>query len=178
MWEAATKDAEKVGVPVDKYVKQVKTNVETFVNSHMIYDREELVRYLDEAVKVKGSFTLLLGGKNVGKSTVLKSLAKDTNKPSEFLVLYIDARLSPGRLDVGLANGIAQLAAQQFPSVPDTKDWVEVMRSAIQFAGVTAVDRVASEFGIDRKEFGEKKRSKRYPFSHLWYSTFSLWTEC
>jgi energy-coupling factor transporter ATP-binding protein EcfA2 len=78
-----------------------------------MYGREEFLMYLNKAFTDKGSFTLLLGGKNVGKSNVLKSLARVANKSSDLLVLYVDGRLCPGHLENGLANGIAQLVADQ-----------------------------------------------------------------
>ncbi len=137
MWEAAKKDAAEKGIPVEKYIEEVETNFGTFSNSHVVYDRQELVMYLNKAFSKKGSLTLLLGGKNVGKSKVLKSLAKIANNSSELLVLYVDARYSPGRLDIGLANGIAQLVFEHVYRTPEpNKDWIKFLtenNAAINF---------------------------------------------
>jgi hypothetical protein len=62
---------------------------------------------------LKGCLALLLGGKNVGKSTVLTALAKEKNSLPDFLVLYVVTRYCPGRLELGLENGVAQLVAEQ-----------------------------------------------------------------
>jgi hypothetical protein len=121
MWEAAQMDAADIGVPVKEYVAKVEANMETFAKSDVIYDREELLLALRDAFTNKGKFCLLLGGKNVGKSVVLKTLRKEFNNASanaddetKRLVLYVDARGCPGNLEAGLAESIAILCLKEF----------------------------------------------------------------
>jgi hypothetical protein len=98
-WEAAVEDADEKGVPVllptsslfrptmladanekgvtvNEYMANIKANMEKFALSDTIFDRKELLSALRDAFTDKGQFVLLLGGKSVGKSYVLKTLKK------------------------------------------------------------------------------------------------------
>jgi hypothetical protein len=116
MWEAAEKDAADKGVPVKEYVANLKANMTKFANSDVVYGREELLLALRMAFSGDGQFCLLLGGKNVGKSIILQTLRNEFNNANanaenetRRLILYVDARGSPGDLEAGLAESIATL---------------------------------------------------------------------
>jgi hypothetical protein len=157
MWEAAKKDAAEMKVPVavEEYIQGVEANIETFVSSGIVYDREELFRYLDEAFTSTGTFALLLGGKSVGKSTILKSRCNVSKKSAKLLALYVDARASPGHLEIGLTNGILQLLAEQLGL--EAMNWFEAGKGVFRSLGrAAALDYIDGVFKVDKKKNGSE----------------------
>ncbi len=154
MWEAAIKDAEEKKIPVDEYIQQIKTNLQDFAKSDIVYERQELLGHLNKAFEVKGGFTFLLGGKNLGKSKILESLANKANTFSEskLLVLYIDGSLYQGRLNPCLANGLARLAVEKLTGKPDPSDWLEVLEKFAYLGCDTAVDIMKVVLTLTQKQ--------------------------
>jgi chromosomal replication initiation ATPase DnaA len=109
MWKAAVKDANEKGVPVEEYMANIDDNIEKFALSDTIYGRKELLGALRDAFNDEGQFVLLLGGKSVGKSYVLRNLRNQYNSASpkadsetKRLVLYVDGRRTARDLQAGL----------------------------------------------------------------------------
>ena len=130
MWKAAAKDAAQRNVSVQEYVEDIKIHIRRFAVSDKVYDRKRLLKALDDAFSEPGQFSLLLGGKSVGKSLVLRYLQKRYNNEGQVdvnnvkrLVLYVDARGSPGDLKTCLANAYTSLPLQQKTGKLDQTDW-------------------------------------------------------
>jgi hypothetical protein len=76
IFEAAVKDVESES-SVSNYIEDVYINAKDFIsNPENIYDRSVIKKGLIDAVDFTGSFLCLLGGKNCGKSLLIKDLAK------------------------------------------------------------------------------------------------------
>ena len=80
LWAMAQLDAEEKGVSPDDYLASVLKKLLHFKKkredgSREVWDREQLLEALRSALATTGQFAMLLGGKNCGKSTVLKNVA-------------------------------------------------------------------------------------------------------
>jgi hypothetical protein len=80
MWEAARQDAVAVKLPVEDHVATIEGSVAKFFSDGGLFDREELLAALRKSLIGEGTFTLLLGGKSVGKSFVMLMLAREYNQ--------------------------------------------------------------------------------------------------
>ena len=85
LWAMAQLDAEEKGVTPDDYLASVQKELLAFYKkredgAQEVWDREQLLEALRSALATTGQFAMLLGGKNCGKSTVLKNVAGVTNK--------------------------------------------------------------------------------------------------
>ena len=168
MWTAAKDDAADMGLSVEKYMNKIITNIKTFCHSGNVYDREELVRRLSIACS-DARLTLLLGGKNVGKTVVLKHMVTLQNampaSEEKRLVLYVDAGAKKD-LKTCLVNGLASLVTSQkknwssFISEDSTKDAVKVATSIMELGcnppGILA-DSVKEVLTSIVKSFWEKE---------------------
>jgi hypothetical protein len=93
MWAAAVADAEERRITTEEYMSSITNYSSVYMSLNELWDRDELVDHLRCQLKKKGSFTMLLGGKNTGKSMVLKSLAEENNRNTKGpMVLLVDMR--------------------------------------------------------------------------------------
>ena len=75
-----------------------------------VFNREELLGTLHKALSGEGTFTLLLGGKNVGKSRVLQAVAEQYNEADKGpMVVAVNARLTGPDLGAGIVKAIQAL---------------------------------------------------------------------
>ena len=80
LWAMAQLDAEEKGVTPDDYLASVQKELLDFFQkredgSREVWDRVQLLEALRSALATTGQLAMLLGGKNCGKSTVLKNVA-------------------------------------------------------------------------------------------------------
>ena len=73
-------DAKERGVTTDDYLASVFKKLLHFYEKREdgpqeVWDREQMLEALRSALATTGQFAMLLGGKNCGKSTVLKNVA-------------------------------------------------------------------------------------------------------
>jgi hypothetical protein len=102
-WEAVVADAEEKKTPPEEYLTQVVTALAIYRKSKKVHDREGMYSFLRGVESGSfGNLKLVLGGKSVGKSLVLKDFASKLDSKN-FAVLLIDGRLISGRT---LAEGI------------------------------------------------------------------------
>eukprot|EP00439_Symbiodinium_sp_Y106_P000320 s14644_g1.t1 len=69
-----TEDAGEKQVDADAHLKTVRLNAKKFMQGSTIVDRESFIQSLTDAIFEDGLLTLVLGGKSVGKSTVIRSV--------------------------------------------------------------------------------------------------------
>lgn len=121
-WEAAEKDTTALGFQGPAECIQNLTNaIRKFTEIDIVHDRENLFNFLDQVTNDK-SFALILGGKSVGKTLVLKNFAKRANRGDikaadgrKIAVLYVDGRgriKSQQSLSAALRTGWRKLASQ------------------------------------------------------------------
>jgi hypothetical protein len=90
IYDIADRVALNVNLSTDDYLKKVAQTAYLYARSDDFHDRERLCGALNSVCEKEGMFVCLLGGKNSGKSTLLKRLAKSKDKR----VLYVDLRRS------------------------------------------------------------------------------------
>ena len=80
LWAMAQLDAKEKGVTPDDYLASVLKELLDFFQkredgSREVWGRVQLLEALRSALATTGQFAMLLGGKNFGKSTLLKNVA-------------------------------------------------------------------------------------------------------
>ena len=80
LWAMAQLDAKAKGVTPDDYLASVQKELLDFFQkredgSREVWGRVQLLEALRSALATTGQFAMLLGGKNFGKSTLLKNVA-------------------------------------------------------------------------------------------------------
>jgi hypothetical protein len=73
---AARADASESSMAVDVYLTQATLKCDTYLRSSEVHDREEVRRVLLGVLQQEGQMALLMGGKSVGKSLLLRELAR------------------------------------------------------------------------------------------------------
>ena len=76
MWEAARLDAEAAKIPEEDHLATIQGSFGKFFREGGLFDREDLLAALHKSLACEGTFTLILGGKNVGKSLVMETVAR------------------------------------------------------------------------------------------------------
>jgi hypothetical protein len=115
-WQAALADAAKRGLGVKDYLTAASHACSTFVNSGVLHNREEVKLALRTVLEATGQFALFLGGKNVGKSLLLKDLSRASIIGVDDVrraVVKIDARTCGTNLTDGLGVAISNEEREQ-----------------------------------------------------------------
>jgi hypothetical protein len=125
-WEAAEMDAIRLEIDSpEEYIAMVEHNFYQFMETGIVYDRDDLYKFFKSTLG-KGSLSLLLGGKSVGKSLLLKDITESTNtgkmesiNGDKMAILYINGRSKAyAPISEALKLGWEQLAAdypEMFP---------------------------------------------------------------
>jgi hypothetical protein len=118
-WRAAEADAAAAGVSTEVHLLQIEERREAFFKKDEVYDRAELVNIMEQLVHGKGGFMLLLGNKSVGKSLLLRQLARE-NKDK---VVLVDARESGADVATGLVRDLSDRAGRELLVAVQTVLW-------------------------------------------------------
>ena len=123
--QALETDAWEKQVDADAHLKSVRLNANEFIKGSKIVDRSEFIEALVKAVSEDGLLTLILGGKSVGKSTVIQSVVANFTqaKRSQRTVVFTDMREMP--------------AKDFFTAVLSTAPPLMAFRSAVSVAGTS-----------------------------------------
>lgn len=130
-WKAVVADAEEKKTSPEVYLTQVVSALAIYRKSKKVHDREGMYSFLRGVEGGSfGNLKLVLGGKSIGKSLVLKDFANtlDSNK---FAVILVDARLFSGRT---LAAGIRSSYKERLSVVtnPAIKSFLNVVNNVIE----------------------------------------------
>jgi hypothetical protein len=96
-YDEAKKDLNGENTDVDKYLADVYTRAKQFAESEEVWDRTELKAAIEKVLNKRGAFACMLGGRDTGKTLVLKDIARSPRNDSK--VGYIDLRGNPDLLD-------------------------------------------------------------------------------
>ena len=123
--KALKEDAGEKQVDADAHLKTVRLNAKKFMQGNTIVDRESFIQSLTDAIFEDGLLTLVLGGKSVGKSTVIQSVVANFTqaKRSQRTVVFTDMREMP--------------AKDFFTAVLSTAPPLMAFRSAVSVAGTS-----------------------------------------
>ena len=127
--QALKEDAGEKQVDADAHLKTVRLNAKKFMQGSTIVDRESFIQSLTDAIFEDGLLTLVLGGKSVGKSTVIRSVVANFTqaKRSQRTVVFTDMREMP--------------AKDFFTAVLSTAPPLMAFRSAVSVAGTSIFRR-------------------------------------
>eukprot|EP00965_Chrysotila_dentata_P017064 566801-Pleurochrysis_carterae.AAC.1 len=121
-WDAAEADAAKHEfASPELYLKHVIERRKAFFKESTVWDRDNLQETLRNLLSDTGVFALFVGGKSVGKTLLLKEIAKNFSKGTRQRVAIINAR----RSGTNLAKGIFEAAAT-FPP-----EWINGFRDFV-----------------------------------------------
>ena len=97
-YKLARKAADELRVDVDQYLSNISMLAEDFTNSKEIINREDFQAALRQAM-METKFTLVLGGKSLGKSLIKNhTVMQVENAPnSKLTILDVDMREDPNR---------------------------------------------------------------------------------
>ena len=97
-YKLARKAADELRVDVDQYLSNISMLAEDFTNSKEIINREDFQAALRQAM-IETKFTLVLGGKSLGKSLIRNhTVMQVENAPnSKLTILDVDMREDPNR---------------------------------------------------------------------------------
>jgi hypothetical protein len=115
---AARVEAAALGEPVAEYLQRIKAAQDDFFANDVLYDREAFRAALDGMVGSKGSFSLVLGSKSIGKSYVLRHEVTALNKKHPGRVVLVDARRA-GNVLTGVLHSLKETNS------PVWKSWLE-----------------------------------------------------
>ena len=106
LWETAQQDAAARGMAVKDYVQGVKRAAAAFMDAKALYDRADTMATLGDLMgDRKGAFVLFLGGKDLGKSLMLRALAARLSAQGHRAVI-VDARATGADLAAGIIHAL------------------------------------------------------------------------
>ena len=123
--KALKEDAGEKQVDADAHLKTVRLNAKKFMQGNTIVDRNAFIQSLTDAIFEDGLLTLILGGKSVGKSTIIRSVVANFTqaKRSQRTVVFTDMREMPSK--------------DFFTAVLSTAPPLMALRSAVSVAGTS-----------------------------------------
>jgi hypothetical protein len=135
MWAAAEADAQALEITPEEYMNRVETSIDQFISDGVLFDRRDaLMNHLRSGLGERRAFTLLLGGKNVGKSLILRSLAEEYNKAGA-IVVVVNMRLTGHNgLTASIVKAVEALDDPAFKS-----EFFERMRASMVAASTEAL---------------------------------------
>ena len=131
--KALKEDAGEKQVDADAHRKTVRLNAKKFMKGNTIVDRKAFIQSLTDAIFEDGLLTLVLGGKSVGKSTVIRSVVANFTqaKRSQRTVVLTDMREMP--------------STDFFAAVLSTAPPLMALRSAVSVAGTSMFIRFLAD---------------------------------
>ena len=131
--KALKEDAGEKQVDADAHLKTVRLNAKKFMKGNTIVDRKAFIQSLTDAIFEDGVLTLVLGGKSVGKSTVIRSVVANFTqaKRSQRTVVLTDMREMP--------------STDFFAAVLSTAPPLMALRSAVSVAGTSMFIRFLAD---------------------------------
>ena len=158
LWEAATLDAAAKAKTPDENTANVAEAMLEFASSGEVHDREEFYSFLDRVKNGQGNFLLVLGGKSVGKSLILKDFAANLEASGEYLPLYVDGRLcSSEPLYKGIVSQYQNLFELKWGRLSLSEE--EAIKFLKAFANVFS-DFRSSILSLMNDEYGSKRHLK------------------
>jgi hypothetical protein len=134
LWEAATKDANEQNVSTGDYLDRVSRALEDFQHSGEVHDREVFYQFLERVHKSKGNLLLVLGGKSVGKSLVLRDFAAKLDESTKMWPLLVDGRSFAGAsLEVGILKAYKEFFQRElFGNKIPEQETLKLMKYVVQ----------------------------------------------
>ena len=125
--QALREDAQEKQVDADAFLQSISNMADAFMaeEPRQIIDRLPFIEAVKGAIRSKGKLTLILGGKSVGKSTIIRSVVANFTqaKRSQRTVVFTDMREMPSK--------------DFFTAVLSTAPPLMALRSAVSVAGTS-----------------------------------------
>ena len=113
-WAAVQKAAARNGTDVQTYMKSLVALARGHMSSSNVVDRDAAIESMMESMQEPGKLTLVLGGKNLGKSFLKKTALQRSS--GKVVALSVDMRSRPG---TNLLDSILVSANQSWEEVAD-----------------------------------------------------------
>ena len=113
-WAAVQKAAARNGTDVQTYMKSLVALARGYMSSSNVVDRDAAIESMMESMQEPGKLTLVLGGKNLGKSFLKKTALQRSS--DKVVALSVDMRSRPG---TNLLDSILVSANQSWEEVAD-----------------------------------------------------------
>ena len=131
LWKAVQDDAVALGVSPDDYLNDIASRRDAYLADKKLCPRNELEAAMRSILTSKeGAFSLLIGGKSVGKSFLIQKMCRDLNGQGGRLVAVINGRetgpdLTPSIIGISSRNESAaeQLLFKKF--IPMAQSFLE-----------------------------------------------------
>ena len=155
-YRLARKAADELRVDVDKHLSNISMLAENFTNSKEIINREDFQAALRQAM-MKTKFTLVLGGKSLGKSLIKNQMVMQVeNAPnSKLTILDVDMREDPNR---ELFAWIFERLENKCQSM---QEWWEKGWAMIKAITKVALNAKIANVEVQAEASGDKKSPKR-----------------
>ena len=116
-WAAVQKAAGSNETDVQTYMKSSVALARSHMDSGQVVDRDAAIQTMMESMDLPGLLTLVLGGKNLGKSFLRKTALQRSS--ANLVALSVDMRSMPG---TNLLDSILKSAHQTLEKVADERD--------------------------------------------------------
>jgi len=115
-WSAAEADAQSCGKSVEDYLQGLQDKFDPYMRSGHVFDRDGLKKGMRDLItRKKTAISIVLGGKSIGKTAVLQSLANEfAQECSEVMVVYVNARRLSGSLAKGIKESLGSLNDKKY----------------------------------------------------------------
>eukprot|EP00438_Fugacium_kawagutii_P026394 Skav216152 [mRNA] locus=scaffold3788:20847:23867:+ [translate_table: standard] len=153
-WVAVQKAASSNKTDAQTYVESIVALADCHMNSSKVVDRDAAIRALIQSMEKTGVLTLVLGGKNLGKSFLKKAALQRCC--SKVVVLSEDMRNKPG---ASLLNALLQVANRTLKKMT-TEEEFKPFIPAMAFEGFGPAAAPMSNYVRDVASMAAEKREK------------------
>mmetsp|Transcript_12805 Transcript_12805/g.31090 ORF Transcript_12805/g.31090 Transcript_12805/m.31090 type:complete len:493 (+) Transcript_12805:374-1852(+) len=119
--EAAARNCTEKG-----YISELLQKFNLMMSKGEVFDREEVRELIDEDASMKGAGNLkfITGSRNVGKTRILKEMARKHNEDpsSEVMIVYVNGRIED--LSEGIKKALVELKNRKWYELPDLEEVV------------------------------------------------------
>jgi hypothetical protein len=92
-------------VKINNRLEEIENDMDTFMEKNKVWDRKDLIQGLEDVARKKGNFVCLLGGKNTGKSLVLRKFSEQEEVKNR-KVIYVNMRTGYVSITYGVLTAI------------------------------------------------------------------------
>ena len=138
-WAAVQKAASRSKTDVQTHMESIAALAYSHMNSSKTVDRDDAIQALVLSMETTGLFTLVLGGKNLGKTFLKKTAVQRCG--SNVMVLSEDMRSHPGENLLEVLLQVANSTLENMTTEEEFKPFIPEL-SAILTAAFTAVENL------------------------------------
>ena len=136
-WAAVQKAASRSKTDVQTHMESIAALAYSHMNSSKIVDRDDAIQALVLSMETTGLFTLVLGGKNLGKTFLKKTAVQRCG--SNVMVLSEDMRSHPGENLLEVLLQVANSTLENMTTEEEFKPFIPELSAILKNLGPAAV---------------------------------------